>query len=149
VVGNRGVVTVQPDVLDRLARRANFEFPTEPPTYTDRFGKTHLPFDVALLFAQAFAKAEPRTVLLEVESEERRYETEARDPANSDLLPLIRRWRAHWALCRDWSGSDQTLAQRDEEIERLRRILDELRYELIRTDQIDLVSKLDRRVRGG
>jgi hypothetical protein len=147
-VGNRGVVSVHGDVLHRLGARAHFDFSVSAPAYQDRSGMIQLPFDTALDFAQAFAQAEPQSVLLQVESEERQYETKAREPGNSDLIPLVHRWRAQWALCREWAGRDETLAQRDAEIERLRRILDDLRYQLIRINETELVSKLDKKLRG-
>lgn len=86
-------------------------------------------------------------VLLEVETSERRYEMEAREIGNSYLVPLVQRWRAEWALCRQWAGFDESLAQGDREIERLTRILVDLGYELRRSGQDELAAKLDRKLK--
>lgn len=88
-------------------------------------------------------------MLLQVDGAQREYETQAREPGNAYMVPLVNRWRAGWALCHQWAGFDQALAERDAEIERLRRIIDDTRYELRRAGQDDLAARLDRKLRGG
>jgi hypothetical protein len=53
----------------------------------------------------------------------REYETKMREPGSSHLEPLVNRWRAGWALARQWAGQDEALAAKDREIERLRVII--------------------------
>jgi hypothetical protein len=147
-VGNHGELTCTPEVLERLAQRASIELRLEPPGFVDRKGQAHLPFDAALTLAQAFSAAEPETVLLQVNTAQRKYELEAREIGNSYLVPLVQQWRAGWALCRQWAGFDEAIAEREQEIERLRRIIEDVRYELRRGGQDDLAAKLDRKLRG-
>ena len=87
-------------------------------------------------------------MLLAVETEQRRYELEARELGNSHLVPLVNRWRAGWALCRQWAGFDEALAEREAEVERLTGIIADLRYELRRAGEDQLAEKLDRKLTG-
>lgn len=146
-VGNRGELNASPDALDRVLERAKAVIPIERPGYRGSDGDLHLPFDTAVTLARAFAAAEPQTVLLEVETSEHRYELEARELGNSHLVPLVQRWRAGWALCRQWAGFDEQLAQRDREIERLRRIITDTGYELRRSGHDEVAAKLERRLK--
>jgi len=145
-VGNRGELNSPPDALDRVLQRAKLELPVELPGYQGNDGRIRLPFDNAVTLARAFAAAEPQAVLLEVETSEQRCEMEAREMGNSYLVPLVHRWRAGWALCRQWAGFDEGLAQRDREIQRLRRIIVDLGYELRRSGQDELAAKLERKL---
>jgi hypothetical protein len=147
-VGNYGQMSCAPDVLERLSLRASHDLSISSPGFVDRSGEAHLPFDSALQFAQAFAAAEPQTVLLQVDTEERGYEVRAREIGNSYLVPLVQEYRAGWALCRQWAGFDQAIAEREAEIERLRRVIEEVRYELRKAGLDELLGKLDRKLRG-
>ena len=73
-IGKCGDLSCEPEVLERLAHRASLEIPVQPPGFIDRFGEVHLPFDMAMRLAQAFAVAEPHTVLLQADTEERGYD---------------------------------------------------------------------------
>jgi hypothetical protein len=148
-VGSKGEWSAMPDVLERIGQRAGMKLEIQYPAFLDRRGEAHLSFATAADLAQAFAASEPQTVLLSVEAEQRKYEYVAREPGNSHHVRLVQRWRAGWALCRQWAGFDEALAERDAEIHRLRRILDDLGYELRRAGQDKLVAKLERMVRGG
>lgn len=145
-VDNHGSLSASPDAIERIGRRAGYAPPMVPPAFVDRQGAAHYPFDTAVTLAQTFATAEPQTVLMEVETNQEKYEREAREIGNSHLVPLVNRWRAGWALCRQWEGFDQALAQRDAEIERLRRIVEDLRYELRRAGEDELAARLDRKL---
>ena len=142
-VDNSGALCGPPDALERIAQRASCDIPLVSPAFLDRDGTVRFPFDVALDLARAFANAEPQTVLWEVETVERKYEWEARELGNERLIQILNRLRACWALCRQWVGFDEAIAQRDREIERLRRILDDLKYDLRRSGQDELAAKLD------
>jgi hypothetical protein len=145
-VGNHGELTSRADTLGRVLQRSNLELVLEKPAFRGSDGELRLPFDSAVTLARAFAAAEPQTVLLEVETSERRYEQEAREIGNWHFVPLVQRWRAGWALCRQWAGFDEGLAQRDREIERLRRIIDDFGHELRRSGQDELAARLQRKV---
>jgi hypothetical protein len=86
-------------------------------------GKLHAPFATALDLAVSFAAAEPATVLGHIDIEQRRYEIEMKEPGQAYKEPLVNRWRAGWALTRQWAGRDADLAARDEEIARLRDLI--------------------------
>jgi hypothetical protein len=128
-VGSYGTLHSPSDVFGRILRRAQIECPVEPPGYVDRQGEVLLPFSSALRIAQAFAAAESQTVLFTVDMAEQKYESAAREPDDL-LVPLVQHWKAGWALCRQWAGLDQAIAQRDAEIERLKRTIEDIRYEL-------------------
>ena len=119
----------------------------DPLGFTDRHGVRHLPFRTALALARRFAAAEPRSVLIAVESEEPHYELELMEPHNRDLVPLVNKWRASWALCRQWAGHNKELATREAEIERLRRVVSDVLDELRRVGADDAVRRIERRFR--
>lgn len=144
---HRGVLSGDPDALAHLSQRAQSDLTIEPPGFVDRAGEVHLPFDSAVQLAMALAAQEPQTVLLQVETVECEYEAKAREVGSGYLVPLVQQWRAGWALCRQWAGFDQAIARREAEIERLRRIIDDLRYELIRSGQEDLAETIKRKLR--
>ena len=146
-IGSNGVLSASPEVFQRLGARIGVEIPVDPPGYKGRDGQVHMTFDKAVWLAQMFARAEPEAVLLEVDTTQRRYESEAKELGNSHLVPLIQRWRAGWALCRQWAGFDEALSERDAEIERLRRIIVDLGYELRRLGQDELARRLDRKLK--
>jgi len=146
-VGNRGELNTPPDALERVLQRAKLELPIERPGYRSSDGTLRLPFECAVTLARAFAAAEPQTILLEVDTSEQRYDMEAREIGNSYLVPLVQQWRAGWALCRQWAGFDEALGQRDHEIDRLRRIIADLGYELRRSGQDELAARLARKLK--
>lgn len=147
VYGSHGILSGQPDALERIATRARTIVPDSAYSFVDRFGTFHAPFDVALELARKFAAAEPNTVLINVEAHERRYEAEARELGNAYLVPLVERWRASWALCRQWAGFDDALAQRDAEIKFLRELINRTMWDLRTKGQEDLATKLERRLK--
>lgn len=148
-VGRNGEMSAMPDVLERISQRAGMKLEIQHPAFVDRRGEAHFSFETAVALAQGFAASEPQTVLLSVDAEQREYEHAAREPGNFRQVPLVQRWRASWALCRQWAGFDEALAERDAEIQRLRRILDDVGYELRRGGQDKLVAKVERMVKGG
>lgn len=145
-VDNIGALSASTDGVQRVARRANYELQLNPPAFVDRQGTAHLPFETALDLARAFARAESRAVLMQVDTEQQKYEREASEIGNSHLVPLVNRWRAGWALCRQWAGFDEALAQRDAQIDHLNRIIEDVRYELRKAGQDELATRLDRKL---
>jgi hypothetical protein len=147
VYGNNGILSGQPDALERIAARAMTALPESAYSFVDRFGVLHVAFDVALELARKFAAAEPSTVLLHVETQERKYEAEARELGNAYLVPLLEKWRANWALCRQWAGFDEGLAQRDAEIKFLRDVINRTIWDLRTAGQDDLAKTVERRMK--
>ena len=147
----KGVLSGPPDGLERVAARAGFMWPRSSISYTDRFGIRHYPWGIALELAKAFAAAEPNTVLMHIEVDERRWEIETREMGGSHILPMLEHYRAAWAIIRDWAGLDSERARLEAEIERLRELIDKAVWSL-RTGnpQSERVANwLTRSVRGG
>lgn len=146
-----GLLAESPEVIDRMCARAGIEaadLPDHHLAFVDRQGKLHLSFGAALHLAKAFAAAEPSTVLLHVDTAERQYVAEASEPFNSYLVPLLERWRAGWALVRQWAGTDAQLARLNEEIDRLRQVIQRTIWDLRTAGQDDLAAKVERRMQG-
>lgn len=139
-------------MIERICARAGIEvadLPDRHLAYRDRHGRLHLTFGAALHLARAFAAAEPGTVLLHIDTDERTYVTKASEPFNSYLVPLVEQWRAGWALVRQWAGTDAQLARKDKEIERLRQVIGRTIWDLRSAGEDRMASKLDRQLRGG
>lgn len=98
--------------------------------YVDRQGSVHLPFDEALELARKFCAAEPATVLVKVEATERKWSQGAARPGEEYMADLLNDFRAAWALIRQWAGHDAAVAQREEQIQRLERLVWDAVYAL-------------------
>ena len=147
-----GLLIEEPGVIERICARCGVEpdsLPDHQVAYVDRAERHHLSFGAALHLAKAFAAAEPDTVLLHLDAAERKYVIEASEPGHGYLVPLVERWRAGWAMVRQWAGTDEQLARKDKEIERLRRIIERTIWELRSAGEERMASKLDQQLRGG
>lgn len=149
-VWRHGELECDPVAIARLAERAGVELATDPSSYTDRRGQLHVPFETALVVARAFAAIEPNTVLLHIDVAERQSEVEAREPGYSYRVPLLNRYRASWALVRQWAGHDAAIAAREKEISDLRQLLSRTVWDLRResADTEAIANRLDRALRG-
>jgi hypothetical protein len=90
--------------------------------YVDRTGVEHRSFDEALDIARRFAAAEPITVLSTLEAEERTMAREAARSEYEHAMGEVNRFRAGYALVRQWAVHDVAVAQREAEIQRLERL---------------------------
>lgn len=144
-----GVFRYDPDALERVSTRAKIEPPTHHAGYKDRKGQHFLPFECALALAQAFAAAEPTTVLDYIDGLERKYAQEARQPGGSYMGGLLSEWRAQWALVRQWASHDAAVAAREERILELERLLTQTMWDLRRpgVDPERVASRIDRALR--
>jgi len=125
------VVRCSPEAIDRVRTRAKVPPGQHSPyAYTDRQGKLQLPFDEALELAQKFCAAEPQAVLAGVEATEREWARDARTPGEEHMVPLLNEYRAAWALIRQWTGHDPAVAAREEEIQKLERLVWDAIYAL-------------------
>ena len=136
-IDNDGSLGADPGALQRLCDRIGVPVPhDEQFGYTDRFGKVHEPYELGHKLAIAFAQAEPETVLLDIDTQQRRWEIDARDPANHYLVDLLRDFRAEVAIIRQWAGYDKAVAMREAEIDRLTALVREAMWKL-RTPNVD------------
>jgi hypothetical protein len=127
----RGVLTGSPEALARVKTRAKIQPESNSQfSYVDRTGKLHLPFDEALEIARKFCAAEPAAVLAAVESTEREWAQKARQPGEEYMVKLLNEYRAAWALVRQWAGHDAAVAQREEQIQKLERLVWDAVYAL-------------------
>ena len=127
----RGTLRASAEALERLKIRAKASSGQNSSiAYTDRQGKLHLPFDEALELGRKFCAAEPATVLAGVEATERKWAQEARQPGEEYMVSLLNEYRAAWALIRQWAGYDAAVAQREEQIQRLERLVWDAVYAL-------------------
>jgi hypothetical protein len=127
----RGVLTSPPGVLERFRTRASAAQVKESPhRYVDRQGIVHVPFAEALELAKAFCAAEPSPVLADIEATERKWAQEASQPGNDYIVGLLNEYRAAWALVRQWTGHDPAIAQREEQIKWLERLVWDAIYAL-------------------
>lgn len=128
----RGDLSGPPEALARLRKRAGLEAAGElaPFAYVDRHGAVHVPFDAALELARAFCAAEPATILTDVEATERQWSLEASRSGGEHMVSLLTKYRAAWALIRQWAGHDPAIAEREAHIERLERLVWDAVYAL-------------------
>ena len=131
---HHGVLSYEPDVLERVAARANIDIPDHVVGYRDRHGRHHLPWDCAIALAAAFACNEPSTVLDPIDAKEHEWSTEARRPGGHYLIDLLTEYRAVWAIVRQWAGHDAAIAAREERIRDLEQLVTSVMWDLRRTD---------------
>jgi hypothetical protein len=148
-IGNKGIVSDEPDRLDRFAARAGVDVPSsEGRAFTDRKGRRHVGFDAIEPLVRAFAANEPLTVSMHIDQAERETAAGALEPGEGWRVGFLEEWRPAFALARQWAGFDRQFAAKDNEILRLRTIISRLVWTL-RTDGLDdLARKVERQLRG-
>ncbi|MEO8682045.1 MAG: hypothetical protein ABI665_23565 [Vicinamibacterales bacterium] len=145
----RATLRAAPDVLERLFARSGIAANTYwPAAYTDRAGETNLPFGAAVVIAKAFCAAEPATVLLSIESTERKW-THDVGRGEDTLVPLLNEYRAAWAIIRQWTGHDPAIAQRELEIQKLERLVWDAIYALQKAGLESESARLRRAIQRG
>ncbi len=127
---DRGTLWGSPEAIGRLKARAKVEGTDSPMAYIDRGGTLHVPFDQAVELARRFSAAEPAAVLLDIESTERKWSQQARTPGEDYIVGLLNKYRAAYALIRQWAGHDAAVAQREAEIQKLERLVWDAIYAL-------------------
>ena len=60
----------------------------------------------------------------------RKWAQEARRPGEEYMVKLLNEYRAAWALVRQWAGHDAAVAQREEQIQKLERLVWDAVYAL-------------------
>ena len=138
-----------PEQAERLWQRARL--PGSPAdhrlAYTDRHGVLHLPYEVALRFAQGFAAAEPEPCLLYLKDEEDRLRAEGYQPGERFAHEWLRQRGPAWALVRDWASRGEVDLLR-EEIRRLQGLVNHAAGNLERLGDTRAAERL-RRALGG
>jgi len=141
----KGVVLCTPEAIERVHIRAKMKVGEHSPyAYTDRQGIIHLPFEEALAIAKNFCAAEPGAVLAGVEATESEWTREARTPGKEHKVSLLNEFQASAALIRQWSGHDPAIAQREQEIQMLERLVWDAIYALQKAGQDKEASRLRR-----
>ncbi len=127
----RGTLRGKQDAFARVRVRAALA-PNQhsPIAYLDRATTLHVPFDEALELAQKFCAAEPATVLAKIEVTEREWSEEGRRQGEEYIIPLLNKYRAAWALVRQWAGYDAAVAEREAHIVKLERLVWDAIYAL-------------------
>jgi hypothetical protein len=138
-------LSCSPEALDRLKTRAKVVARENSMiSYTDRQETLRLPFDEALELARKFCAAEPATILAGVEAIERKWAQEARQPGEEYVVGLLNEYRTAWALIRQWAGHDAAVAQREEQIKKLERLVWDAVYALQKAGRDSEAARLRR-----
>ena len=140
-----GDVLCTPEAIERVRIRAKIKGGEHSPyAYIDRQGITHLPYEEALVIAKNFCAAEPSAVLPGVEATEREWARKARTPGRDTSVSLLNEFQAAAALIRQWTGHDPAIAQREQEIRMLERLVWDAIYSLQKAGQDKEASRLRR-----
>ena len=114
---DRAGVDIAPDQLHLLA-------------YRDRHGQVHLPLDAAVTLAQAFAAAEPQTVVGYLDDQEQEMRIKGNQPGDRWYHQYLREMSPGFALARHWAGLEQEAEMLRKEIARLRTLVSAAAYDL-------------------
>ncbi len=79
-----------------------------------------------------------------VEATEREWTRETRTPGKEHKVSLLNEFQASAALIRQWTGHDPAIAQREQEIQMLERLVWDAIYALQKTGQDKEASRLRR-----
>lgn len=138
-----------PEAMQRIRSRAGMRVEKESyVAYTDRQGMLHIPFDEAFELGRKFCAAEPATVLVGVETTERQWTHEATN-GEEYIIGVLNEYRASWALLRQWAGYDAAVAQREDRIRRLQRLVWDAIYALQKAGLDSEAARLRRSVEKG
>lgn len=141
----KGDVLCTPEAIERVRIRAKMTVGEPSPyAYTDRQGIIHLPFEEALEIAKKFCAAEPSGVLASIEAMERKVAREIRTPGTEHTVSLFHSFQASAALIRQWTGHDPAIAQREQEIQILERLVWDAIYTLQKARQDKEAARLRR-----
>lgn len=141
----KGLLDFDADALSRVATRAGVPLPSHPAGYEDRHGRHHLPWGCALDLAVAFARAEPSTALGPVDAQEREW-SRSRSLGEPNVSALLVKYRAVWAIVRQWAGDDAAVARRDRRIADLEDLLTSVMWELRRPNvhAVRIANRIER-----
>jgi len=121
-----GHFSVDAGALKRLAARAGLPQELrdlESMAFVDDLGNAHLTFRAAHRLATEFAKCEPDTVTMEVESREEELRASGYGPGERWRHDWLRDQRPAFALMLQWAGFSSELDRLREEVDRVRNLL--------------------------
>ena len=98
--------------------------------YRDRHGQVHLPLDAAVALAQAFAEAEPQTVVGYLDDQEQEMRIKGNQPGDRWYHQYLRELSPGFALARQWAGLEQEAEMLRKEIARLRTLVSTAAHDL-------------------
>lgn len=104
-----------------------------PLGFCDRHGEVHLPLDAVVGLAQAFAAAEPRTVVECIDDQEEELRLKGNQPGDRWYHQYLREQMPGFAIARQWAGLEQEAEMLRKEIARLRSLVSTAAYELKRS----------------
>ncbi|MFL6239309.1 MAG: hypothetical protein ACJ735_07475 [Actinomycetes bacterium] len=119
------------------------------PSFLNRRGVLHVRGNTVLAFARAFAAAEPEAVNLYVDQEEQEYRSRGYEIGGSYLHKIMLENGPAYALARQWAGGDQSREYLQNEIRRLRELVQRAVADLRRHGDDSAAGKLERALGGG
>jgi hypothetical protein len=120
-----GTAYVDLDAARRIARRARMDpdpLKLDPVGFVDRKGGLYLTYNASLILAQAFARAEPTTVLMYIDAYEQDFMRRHGDSAYM-VKEHIKDKAAH-LLAREWTETPEASLRMNHELDELRRSAD-------------------------
>lgn len=147
--GFSNIWSLDPDKARRLWDRAGLDGEPDdhPLAFIDRHGTLHLPYETTLRFAQAFAAAEPESVILYIQEWEDRLRAEGYEPGNRHSHDFLRTMRPAHALARQWAGRAEVTMLREEN-DRLRRLVHQAISALTQAGNESAARRIERGLRG-
>jgi hypothetical protein len=139
------------DELQRIMDRANFAgepADLHPMAYRDRHGEVHLPLAAAAALAQAFAAAEPQTVIGYLDDYEEELRLKGNRPGERWYHERLRELGPGHALVRQWAGLEQEAEMFRKEISRLCSLVSTAAYELRSAGRERSANRLSRALEG-
>lgn len=137
--------------LQRILDRAGIEQSPEelhPLAYCDRRGEAHLPLEARIAVAQAFAAAEPQTVVAYLDDVEEEWRLKGNQPGERFSHDYLRQHLPGFALARQWAGLEQEAEMLRKEIARLRGLVSSAASDLKASGQRRKSERLLRALEG-
>ncbi|WP_121248078.1 hypothetical protein [Solirubrobacter pauli] len=137
--------------LQRIMDRAGLDGEParlHPLAFRDRRGTVHLPLEAAVALAQAFAAAEPHTVVGYLDDTEEEMRLRGNTPGERWWHDYLREKAPGYALARRWAGLEQEAELLRREIGRLRGLVASAASELKRSGHEGSARRLLRALEG-
>ncbi len=116
--------------------------------YRDRHGQIHLPGEAMVALAQAFAAAEPETVVIYLDDRDDELRIRGNQPGDRWYHQYRRELSPSFALARQWAGLEQESEMLRKEIARLRGLLSTAAHDLKRAGEERKSNRLLRALEG-
>jgi hypothetical protein len=150
-LGHNGYLLMPEDELQRIMKRAGMSGRPQDLHrlgFRDRVGNVHLPFQASVTLAQAFAAAEPETVLIDIDDCGERLRAGGYAPGDRYQHQQLRNYQPAFAVARQWAGLEHQTEILRKEIGRLRGLVSQAAHELRRVGQDQKARRLLRAVDG-